>query len=93
MMLATLYSLPDGKQKLVEITDVDPDDAMWLTQFGVKVSLEELRTGEVAVWGDYGGDEEMLVVSKGRPCHECLAELKEKIKEKKYGNVSRSTGH
>lgn len=94
MILATLYQRPDGRQSLVEVTDIDPDDAMWLNQFGVRVSLEELPMGEVVVYGDYGavtedGDpDEVLVLSKGRTCVECMAELRKTITEKKYGKLS-----
>lgn len=81
MISATLYIAPFAEKKQIQINDIDYDDEVWFIENGVKLSLEELATGEIAMYADIGyvvnGDhEEALELSRGRSCAETLAALR-----------------
>lgn len=84
---ATLFILPNGQQRSITITKVTPEDEAWFKANAAKLSLEELRTGEVVMYADIGmrtreGDEvEAIEVAGSRTCSETLAALRKQCEE------------
>lgn len=75
----TIYQRPDGRKLRTIITNVDSEDATYLTKHGVVVGMEELADNMYAVYGrfpDQDEEDEHIVLSNGRNCHECLKELR-----------------
>lgn len=87
-MKATLYKPPFGRTEEIDLTEVSTADAEWLEANGVKISLEEIG-GQFVVYGDIGhktddGEpDEVLVISQGRPCRECMADLRQECQKRK----------
>ena len=81
-MKATYYRRPNGAQHEIDIVNVAVEDEQWFTENKVKVSLEEDGAGGVILYGDVGlvgidGEpEEVIVLSQGRPCVECMHVLR-----------------
>lgn len=80
-MQITFYQKPDGRQKILEIKNVLPEDAKWFSENNIKISMEDIG-GDFAVYGDTGMEDEdgeiieMLVISQGRTCEETLSALR-----------------
>ena len=86
---ATLYIRPNGATKEIEITKINPEDAQWLDDNNVKVSLENIPP-MLAIYADYGKttidgepDEHLLVVSANSDCVAVMARLVTDLKELK----------
>lgn len=84
-LTATVFIPPNGKRQTIEITKVYPDDATYINQHDIKVSLEELRTGDTVVYFDDGkhidddpdeDPDEIIIISRGgkKTCEECIKE-------------------
>lgn len=65
----TLFIPPDGTQSEAVIRDIDAEDADFFNENSVKISMEQIMTGEAVIYADYGmldedGDpvEEMVMV-------------------------------
>lgn len=82
-MKAMLYKRPNGQQEEIEVTNIYPEDEQWFIENQVKISMEELRTGEFAVYGDYGAEEEVMELDMGRSCHEVMKALRHRIEHAK----------
>ena len=82
---ATLFIPPHGQLREIEVTKVYPEDADYLNTKGVKVSLEELMTGDTVIYFDDGkhidddpeeDPEEIIIISRGgkKSCEDCIKE-------------------
>lgn len=87
---ATLFVPPRGQRREIEISNVNPDDAEYINKFGIKVSLEELMTGDTVVYFDDGKHflededgavdestpDEIIIISRGgqKRCEDCFKE-------------------
>ena len=89
---AILYCRPDGRKKDMDIRNVDKADADYIRENNINVSLEELNeeTGDVAIYFDDGtlldDDEtpdEIVVLSMGKTCNQCMSEGVERLKKRK----------
>lgn len=85
---ATLFVPPNGKRREIEIKNVYPDDAAYIKEHDIKVSLEELMTGDTVIYFDDGKHfcmdedgveddtipDEIIIISKGgsKSCEECI---------------------
>lgn len=85
IVMATLFVPPRGQRREIGIRNVLPDDAEYINTKGIKVSLEELLTGDTVIYFDDGkhiGDDpnedadEIIVISRGgkKTCEQCFAE-------------------
>jgi len=75
----TMYLLPDGRQLRTLIENVTREDAAYFQENDILVSMEQLTTGEFAVYGrrpDADEDDEVLVLANGRNCKDTLHELR-----------------
>lgn len=79
----------DGSSQEVEISNIYPEDAAFFTENGIEVSMEDVH-GNMIVYGDYGGEEEMKAISfQGqKSCEETLHELRTRIE----GHLNMTTG-
>ena len=57
-LLATLYSLPNGRKSLVQIKNVGSEDMLWFKENRIRLSMEQLRDGEFVVYGRWPEQEE-----------------------------------
>lgn len=80
-MKATFYKAPNGKQEVVDITKIYPEDEAFFTKNNISISMEEL-CGDYVVYADTGyenedGDpEEFIEIAQGRSCPEVLKALR-----------------
>lgn len=73
----TYHALPDGRQTVIPVTEINDEDAAWFTEHNVKLSLEELRTGVKVLYANTGDEEnEVMVISPTKGCREMMAELR-----------------
>lgn len=85
---ATIYKLPRGQKETIEVRNIHADDAEWLIANNIKISMEELQTGEIVVYGempffDQDTDEprEIMELAQGRSCEETFASLRKDCQE------------
>ena len=88
---ATVYIRPNGHTKEINITRINPEDAEWLNDNNVKVSLENAPP-LLFVYADYGKttldgepDEHLLVVPADSDCVAAMARLVTELKALKKG--------
>lgn len=84
-MNVTIYKTPNGRTEVIDLRNINDDDAKWFEQNNVAVSMEEIG-GQFAVYGDVGrmheGEpDEVLVLSQGRDCFETMAQLRIECQE------------
>ena len=85
-LLATLYSLPDGRQRLVQIKNVGSEDMLWFKENRIRLSMEQLRDGEFVVygrWPEQEEEDEELVLSLAKSCQETMKQLREQLEKSK----------
>lgn len=84
---ATVFLRPNGRQEVITVTNVNPDDANFLNTRGIKISMEDAPGLGQTVYADYGAvtedgePEEIIVFSRGRSCEETLAEVRVLVEE------------
>lgn len=90
---ATLFVPPRGERRKIEIAKVLPDDAAYINSNGIKVSLEELATGDTVIYFDDGkhidddpkeDPDEIIIISRGgkKTCEDCIKEGVELLKKR-----------
>ena len=90
---ATLFVPPRGDRREIEIAKVLPDDAAYINSKGIKVSLEELMTGDTVIYFDDGkridddpaeDPDEIIIISRGgkKTCEDCIKEGVELLKKR-----------
>lgn len=86
---ATLFKAPNGQQEIIEIMKVRPEDEAYIETHDIKLSLEELSTGDIVIYFDYGATledgtpNEWLEFAKGRSCEDTIAAGVEEVKRSK----------
>jgi hypothetical protein len=79
-MKVTVYHKPDGRQEILDIPNINADDAKWFEANNAVISMEDI--GDMfAVYADIGlvyeGElDEIMELSMGRTCVETLAALR-----------------
>ncbi len=86
-LTVTCFIPPHGHQEVVEIPNVYPDDEAFFKQYAIKISMEELTIGQVAIYADTskiteGEPDELITLSKGRSCHDTLKELRQECEKR-----------
>lgn len=85
-LLATLYSLPNGRKSLVQIKNVGSEDMLWFKENRIRLSMEQLRDGEFVVygrWPEQEEEDEELVLSLAKSCQETMKQLREQLEKSK----------
>jgi len=86
---ATLFIKPNGKKEDIDLKNVYPDDADYINNNHILVSMEELSDNNFAIYFDYGkvdeeGEpDELIELSFGKSCQETIKTAVERIKELK----------
>ena len=83
----TLYQRPNGKQSVIDLTEITKEDADYFNRNNIKISLEPQDAGidNIIIYADYGkkdpdGEpEEIIIFSRGREAIECMTELRQKV--------------
>ena len=85
---ATIYVRPYGTKQSAVIENVYEEDALWLIENNVRISLEHNESLGTTVYGDLELTEEdnqtpreVVVFSNGRPCWETMTEFRKKCAE------------
>lgn len=89
VLYADVYERPHGTKKTIEVKRVDAQDAEWFNQHNVRISMEEISTGQIVIYGDYGRKlvdgtpiEELVMGHPNRvTCEQLLHRLREQIEE------------
>jgi len=71
------YRRPDGRMSEIDMTNIYPEDIQFFENY--VVSMEELTTGDIAVYAyPENGDEEdeVIVFDNGRNCQETMKALR-----------------
>ena len=77
-----MFIAPNGRQEEHEMTEIEGYDASFFEQQGVKISIEQLLTGDIVVYADTGkvdedGEpDELIELALGRPCREVMTALR-----------------
>lgn len=81
-----MFTPPNAKQTALEMREITPEDKAWYKENNIKVSMEEIPTGEIVIYADYGAkteddepDEMLYIVPKGEKCKESMSKLRAKI--------------
>lgn len=80
MIEVMFYARPDGRNRIIEMTNIYNDDAKFFNDNDYFVSMEELTTGDFVVYArpnDMDEEDEVLVMDRGRTCEETMKELRE----------------
>lgn len=80
-----LYKCPRGKTKIIECVNILAEDRDYFLRNDIRVSMEELRDGVIAVYGcpesDESEESEQIVLSNGRSCEDTMQELAQLCKQ------------
>ena len=95
---ATVFIPPRGQREEIEIKKVYPADAEYINANEIKVSLEELMTGDTVIYFDDGKHfikdeegveddttpDEIIIISRGgkKSCEDCIKEGVEALKKR-----------
>ena len=84
MLDVTLYTRPNGRTKVITVTNIYSEDADWFRSHDAKVSMEDIGE-QVAIYADVGikydeGLNEAIELSRGRTCEETVAALRAQCK-------------
>lgn len=76
-MKVTLYKRPDGRQEIIDVKNILPEDKKWFIENNAIISMEDLGD-DFAVYADIGiKDEdgepvEVLALASGRTCEQTM---------------------
>ena len=80
----TVHYYNQNGERLLDITNIRPEDAKFLQDNDIKVSMEELN-GEIIVYGcpysDTSEESEVIVFAGNNNCENTMSELVAKCKE------------
>lgn len=83
---AMIYHQPYGEKEIAEVTSIYPDDADFINQNNIDVSMEELEHDYV-IYFDYGKRDEEgepiehVELSSGKSCEDTIKSGVEKLKK------------
>lgn len=78
------YKRPYGRTEIAAITEIRTEDAEFFEVNNIRVSMEDLG-GQYAIYADTGRKDEdgepveLLVLSNGRSCVDCMNELRKLV--------------
>ncbi len=81
MIEATFFENPDGVKKTITVRYIDEEDAQYIKENGILISMEDPMNLGPVVYADIGRKledgtpKEIIVISKGRSCSEAFNEL------------------
>lgn len=88
MITATLFKHPNGVQETITVNHINDDDAQYINENKIAISMEDAPSLGPVVYADIGKEledgtpDEIIVLSKGRSCNETFVEVVERCKKK-----------
>lgn len=74
------YSLPNGCMRVIEMSNIDQEEIDFFTENDIVVSIEELSTGDIVVYGcprsDESEESEVMVFAGKRNCQDTMKALR-----------------
>ena len=74
------YARPNGRMREIEMKNIYKEDIDFFQKHDIIVSIEELSTGDIAVYAcpsrDESEEREVMVFDKGRSCKDTMRELR-----------------
>lgn len=88
-MKVTYYQRPNGRKAEIQCKNVYPADEHYFITNNIKLSMEELSTGEIVVYAHYGNDDDELIEFAGiKTCEETLSVLRKRLEKKLCNNTN-----
>ena len=79
------YSRPNGHMIEIEMKNIDQSEIDFFVDNNIQVSIEELATGNIVVYGcprdDESEESEVLILANGRSCEETMKDLREECEK------------
>ena len=79
------YALPNGRMSEIEMSNIDKKDINFFEKRDIMVSIEELTTGDIVVYGcprdDLSEEGEVMVFSGKRDCRETMKALRKECEK------------
>lgn len=83
----TIFRPPNGSKSEQEIKNILDQDAEWLRNYRIAISMETLSTGQFVIYADYGKktkdnvpDELIYIVPMSESCEGAFTRVVEKLK-------------
>ena len=74
------YARPNGRMSEIGMSNIDPEEIEFFRKNNILVSMEELMTGDIVVygcpWNDESEESEVIVYAGKRDCQETMKELR-----------------
>lgn len=74
------YSSPNGCMRVIEMSNIDQEEIDFFTENDIVVSIEELSTGDIVVYGcprsDESEESEVMVFAGKRNCQDTMKALR-----------------
>jgi hypothetical protein len=75
------YARPNGRMREIEMSNIDQSEIRFFIEMDIRVSIEELSTGDIIVYGcprdDESEESEVMVFAGKRDCRETMKALRE----------------
>lgn len=79
------YARPNGRMREIEMSNIDQSEIQFFVENNIQVSVEELTTGDIVVYGcprdDQSEESEVMVLAGKRSCQETMKALREKCEK------------
>jgi hypothetical protein len=79
------YARPNGRMSEIEMSNIDQSEIQFFVENNIQVSIEELTTGDIVVYGcprdDESEESEVMVFAGKRSCQETMKALREKCEK------------
>ena len=79
------YARPNGRMREIEMSNIDKEEVYFFNKYDIMVSMEELTTGDIVVYGcprdDLSEESEVMVFAGKRDCRETMKALREECEK------------
>ena len=79
------YARPNGRVSEIEMRNIDQSEIRFFNEMDIQVSIEELTTGDIVVYGcprdDVSEEKEVVVFAGKKDCRETMKALREECEK------------